>query len=192
MKRHNIKCDEISINIEQYESYCKVQRGIIWLKRHMNTAQVHLWQVSSVTPREICMNIEQCVTAREICTNDLEIVQNAVRRSFLDGSRKAAPGQPGHRALPSECVVSMTFIKLTIKKESQQSQQRVRWNYTICKMVHLYSMGSMGNIYPAESARAFTNRRCPHSGGGKTFWRVGCFFFTKTATPRKQKVENQS
>ena len=67
------------------------------------------------------MNIEQCVTAREICTNDLEIVQNAVRRSFLDGSRKAAPGQPGHRALPSECVVSMTFIKLTIKKESQQS-----------------------------------------------------------------------
>ena len=67
------------------------------------------------------MNIEQCATAREICTNDLEIVQNAVRRSFLDGSRKAAPGQPGHRALPSECVVSMTFIKLTIKKESQQS-----------------------------------------------------------------------
>ena len=56
----------------------------------------------------------------------LEIVQNAVRRSFLDGSRKAAPGQPGHRALPSECVVSMTFIKLIIKKESQQSQQRVR------------------------------------------------------------------
>ena len=29
----------------------------------------------------------------------------------------------------------------------------------------------------AESARAVTGRRCPHSGEGKTFWRVNWFFF---------------
>ena len=41
----------------------------------------------------------------------------------------------------------------------------------------------------AESARAVTGRRCPHSGVGKTFWRVDRFFFTKTTVTRKRKVE---
>ena len=36
---------------------------------------------------------------------------------------------------------------------------------------------------------AVTGRRCPHSGVGKTFWRVGQFFLTKTAVTRKRKVE---
>ena len=42
----------------------------------------------------------------------------------------------------------------------------------------------------AESARAVTGRRCPHSGEGEDFLkcRPG-FFFTKTAVTREQKVE---
>ena len=41
----------------------------------------------------------------------------------------------------------------------------------------------------AESARAVTGRRRPHSGVGKTFWRVDQVFFRKTTVTQKQKVE---
>ena len=43
-------------------------------------------------------------------------------------------------------------------------------------------------IFPAR-ARAVTGRQCPHSGEGKTFWRVDRDVFTKTAITRDKKVE---
>ena len=41
----------------------------------------------------------------------------------------------------------------------------------------------------AESARAFTGRRCPHSGRGKDFLSRQPDFFTETAVTPEQKVE---
>ena len=42
----------------------------------------------------------------------------------------------------------------------------------------------------AESARAVTGRRCPHSGKGEDFLtRQPGFFFTKTAVTPERKVE---
>ena len=135
MKRRNIRCHEICKNI-----------WILVLSSERNYV-VEVPHEQCTLHRSICDKYHKWPNEKyawtehwTMCTRNmhkrfgLEIVQNAARRSFLDGSRKAAPGQPGHRALPSECVVSMTFIKLTIKKESQESQQRVRWNYTICKI----------------------------------------------------------
>ena len=45
--------------------------------------------------------------------------------------------------------------------------------------------------YPAraESARAVTGRRCPHSGVGEDFLALRLCFFTKTAVTRKRNVE---
>ena len=52
------------------------------------------------------------------------------------------------------------------------------------------------SIYPArakglraESARAVTSRRCPHSGEGEDFLTGQPVFFTKTAVTPEQKVE---
>ena len=41
----------------------------------------------------------------------------------------------------------------------------------------------------AESARAFTGRRCPHSWRGEDFLTVVPDFFTETAVTPEQKVE---
>ena len=41
----------------------------------------------------------------------------------------------------------------------------------------------------AESARAVTGRRCPHSGEGEDFLKGQPDFFTKTAVTRERKVE---
>ena len=41
----------------------------------------------------------------------------------------------------------------------------------------------------AESARAFTGRRCPHSGKGEDFLTGQPNFFTETALTPEQKVE---
>ena len=41
----------------------------------------------------------------------------------------------------------------------------------------------------AESARAFTGRRCPHSGKGEDFLTGKPDFFTETAVTPKRKVE---
>ena len=41
----------------------------------------------------------------------------------------------------------------------------------------------------AESARAVTGRRCPHSGEGKDFLSCQLDFFTKTAVTPERKVE---
>ena len=41
----------------------------------------------------------------------------------------------------------------------------------------------------AESARAVTGRRCPHSGEGEDFLMGQLIFFTKTAVTLEQKVE---
>ena len=41
----------------------------------------------------------------------------------------------------------------------------------------------------AESARAVTGRRCPHSGEGEDFLTHQLFFFTKTAVTPERKVE---
>ena len=41
----------------------------------------------------------------------------------------------------------------------------------------------------AESARAVTGRRCPHSGEGEDFDVSAKFFFTKTVITREPKVE---
>ena len=41
----------------------------------------------------------------------------------------------------------------------------------------------------AESARAFTGRRCPHSGKGEDFLTGQPNFFTETAVTPEQKVE---
>ena len=45
--------------------------------------------------------------------------------------------------------------------------------------------------YPAraESARAVTGRRCPHSGVGEDFLALRLCFFTKSVVSLKQKVE---
>ena len=42
----------------------------------------------------------------------------------------------------------------------------------------------------AESARAFTGRRCPHIGKGEDFLSRQPNFFTETAVTPEQKVEN--
>ena len=42
---------------------------------------------------------------------------------------------------------------------------------------------------PAESARAVTGRRCPHSGEGENFLTGQLIFFTETAVTLEQKVE---
>ena len=44
----------------------------------------------------------------------------------------------------------------------------------------------MGQVYPDMRARADSG---PTVGWGKTLWRIGRLFFTKTAVTRKQKVE---
>ena len=44
-------------------------------------------------------------------------------------------------------------------------------------------------IKPAESARAFTGRRCPHSGRGEDFLTGQLNFFTETALTPERKVE---
>ena len=41
----------------------------------------------------------------------------------------------------------------------------------------------------AESARAFTGRRCPHSGKGEDFLTGQLNFFTETAVTPERKVE---
>ena len=41
----------------------------------------------------------------------------------------------------------------------------------------------------AESARAFTGRRCPHSGRGEDFLTGQPDFFTETAVTSERKVE---
>ena len=41
----------------------------------------------------------------------------------------------------------------------------------------------------AESARAFTGRRCPHSGKGEDFLTCQPDFFTETAVTPERKVE---
>ena len=41
----------------------------------------------------------------------------------------------------------------------------------------------------AESARAFTGRRCPHSGRGEDFLTGQLNFFTETAVTPERKVE---
>ena len=41
----------------------------------------------------------------------------------------------------------------------------------------------------AESARAFTGRRCPHSGKGEDFLTGQPDFFTETAVTPERKVE---
>ena len=41
----------------------------------------------------------------------------------------------------------------------------------------------------AESARAVTGRRCPHSGEGEDFLMGQLIFFTKTAVTPEQKVK---
>ena len=41
----------------------------------------------------------------------------------------------------------------------------------------------------AESARAVTGRRCPHSGEGEDFLTCQLIFFTKTAVTPERKVE---
>ena len=41
----------------------------------------------------------------------------------------------------------------------------------------------------AESARAFTGRRCPHSGKGEDFLTGQQDFFTETAVTPERKVE---
>ena len=41
----------------------------------------------------------------------------------------------------------------------------------------------------AESARAVTGRRCPHSGEGEDFLTGQVDFFTKTAVTPERKVE---
>ena len=41
----------------------------------------------------------------------------------------------------------------------------------------------------AESARAFTGRRCPHSGKGEDFLSRQPDFFTETAVTLERKVE---
>ena len=41
----------------------------------------------------------------------------------------------------------------------------------------------------AESARAVTGRRCPHSGEGEDFLTGQPDFFTKTAVTSERKVE---
>ena len=42
----------------------------------------------------------------------------------------------------------------------------------------------------AESARAVTGRRCPHSGEGEDFLMGQLNFFMKTAVTQERKVEN--
>ena len=44
----------------------------------------------------------------------------------------------------------------------------------------------------AESARAVTGRRCPHSGKGGDFLTGQLNFFTETAVTPERKVENRS
>ena len=42
---------------------------------------------------------------------------------------------------------------------------------------------------PAESARAFTGRRCPHSGKGEDFLTGQQIFFMETAVTLERKVK---
>ena len=47
-------------------------------------------------------------------------------------------------------------------------------------------------VLRAESARAVTGRRCPHSGKGEDILTGQPDFFTKTAKSPERKVENRS
>ena len=49
-------------------------------------------------------------------------------------------------------------------------------------------LGSLSSLR-AESARAFTGRRCPHSGKGEDFLTGQPDFFTETAVTPERKVE---
>ena len=73
----------------------------------------------------------------------------------------------------------------------------VAFNYD-CQSLSFYSIlnNSMGLIEMfslssprAESARAFTGRRCPHSGKGEDFLTGQPDFFTETAVTPERKVE---
>ena len=73
-----------------------------------------------------------------------------------------------------------------------KSHNHFRWSREAPPLPHIILSSlphPLFNPARAESATSVTGRLCPHSGEGKTFWRVGRVSFRKTTITRKRKVE---
>ena len=60
---------------------------------------------------------------------------------------------------------------------------------TACCVWQIFRYYQARALLRAESARAFTGRRCPHSGTGEDFLTGQLIFFTETAATPERKVE---
>ena len=97
---------------------------------------------------------------------------------------------PGHKLQPFTVVTNMSYgcalaywhhtacCNSAVKKIKKLSETPV----TVHNIAKLSSPR-------AESARAFTGRRCPHNGRGEDFLTGQLIFFTETAVTPERKVE---
>ena len=81
------------------------------------------------------------------------------------------------------CVVVLVALLLCNNSSGDEDDCRLAYN---TDSVFLCSILSSPR---AESARAVTGRRCPHSGRGKDFLTGQPDFFTETAVTSERKVE---
>ena len=81
----------------------------------------------------------------------------------------------------------MDCRKESSSTKSDTSQRNKQMSY-VTGETHLLFLSSPKGLR-AESARAVTGRRCPHSGEGEDFLRGQPDFFTETAVTPERKVE---
>ena len=100
----------------------------------------------------------------QICNTKQQLSSNSKATLWFDFT--AALASASLSASGSACVERLT-VKLIVALSSPRRPESLR----------------------AESARAVTGRRCPHSGEGEDFLTGQLNFFTKTAVTPERKVE---
>ena len=85
---------------------------------------------------------------------------------------------------------TMMDFKRVLLRRSIKIRDKVNMEYQIASRCNQAARASQRLSSPhAESARAVTGRRCPHSGRGKDFLSRQPDFFTETAVTPERKVE---
>ena len=98
------------------------------------------------------------------------------------------------------CVFSVKGLRNYIQKNAEAKKENLAHRKDLDEIEYVMmgivegedsSVSLLLSSPRAESARAVTGRRCPHSGEGEDFCDASTvFFFTKTAVTRKRKVKN--
>ena len=87
--------------------------------------------------------------------------------------------------------VNLPFSLYCIPTGLQHQMGKQSYGHVILKRAYKqnHHITSLLSSLRAESARAFTGRRCPHSGRGEDFLKGQPDFFTETAVTPERKVE---